>query len=148
MRTPRWKIITYALIIIAGLLPVVPNLLTTAQLSALPAWVSDYRITLGLDLQGGMHFVLDIDADTLVEQRLLNVAKDAKDALADAKLTKARTHVAGSKVVRLPTLPITSAGCPQGFAKFGKHHWVRRIWREGSRSLISQRPAPPRSTSR
>ena len=99
MRTPRWKIITYALVIIIGLLPVIPNLLTPTQLAALPEWVSDYRITLGLDLQGGMHFVLDIDADSLVEERLLNLAKEAKDALTGAELTGARVRVANGAIL-------------------------------------------------
>ena len=99
MRTPRWKIITYALVIIAGLLPVIPNLLTPAQLSALPDWVSDYRVTPGLDLQGGIHFVLDVDADTLMETRLLSLAKDAKDHLTGAEVTGSAVHVTNGAVV-------------------------------------------------
>ncbi|MGI9415607.1 MAG: protein translocase subunit SecDF, partial [Hyphomicrobiales bacterium] len=98
MRTPRWKIITYALIIIAGLMPAVPNLLTPAQLSGLPDWVSAFRITPGLDLRGGTHLVLEVDTSALIKERLQSLANDARVRLKHAGLAGAGVEAGGTAV--------------------------------------------------
>jgi SecD/SecF fusion protein len=65
MRPSGWKLVTYGLIVLIGLMLVAPNLLTPAQLAALPEWVPKQTIALGLDLKGGAHLVLEMDAEYL-----------------------------------------------------------------------------------
>ncbi len=66
MHIPRWKLVSYALILLLGIASAMPNLLTSEQLARLPAWVSDSRVTLGLDLRGGSHLALEVDGRTRI----------------------------------------------------------------------------------
>src|SRR3546814_7566656 len=84
MYIPRWKLISYALILLLGVASAMPNLLTPEQLSRLPAWIGDSRVTLGLDLKGGSHLALEVDADALVSERLEALAGEARQRLAEA----------------------------------------------------------------
>ena len=52
-------------IILIGCLIAAPNLLTRQQLAALPAWLPKKQVALGLDLRGGSHLVVEIDAAAL-----------------------------------------------------------------------------------
>ena len=44
------------------------------------------RIHLGLDLQGGMHLVLEVNADKAVEAAMERMANDMKETLMDSKV--------------------------------------------------------------
>src|SRR5262245_56478458 len=91
----RFKLATYALVILLGFLMAAPNLFTAAQLAALPGWLPKQQITLGLDLKGGSHLVLQIDAATL--------ERDHIDALADRALAALReANIRGATVLKSP----------------------------------------------
>lgn len=64
-----------------GALAAVPNLLDDATLASLPGFLPSKRLTLGLDLQGGSHMLLEVDADSVLRERLLNIEGDIRDAL-------------------------------------------------------------------
>ena len=103
MRTSRAKIITYILITLAVVLPTVFNLLTPSQLDALPSWVSKARITLGLDLRGGSHLVLEVDSKAFIDERLQILADDMRERLREAKITRVRAQVADGGLVLTAT---------------------------------------------
>jgi SecD/SecF fusion protein len=86
MRTSAWRLIAYAMIIIAGALTAVPNLLTSDLLDSWPGWLPKRQVTLGLDLRGGMHLVLEVDGKALVEERLLTLVREARTGLREAKI--------------------------------------------------------------
>src|SRR5262245_44155905 len=88
MRVPRWRIATYLVVIVAGLLAALPNLLTPAQLAAIPGWVPHQPVVLGLDLRGGSHLVLEVDSANLVRERLQLVAEDLRTRLREARITR------------------------------------------------------------
>lgn len=81
MRTPRWVVVTYVILILAGVLAALPNMFTPQQLAALPGWVPKQQITLGLDLQGGSHLVLEVDAAALKNDRLRSLLDDVRSTL-------------------------------------------------------------------
>jgi SecD/SecF fusion protein len=83
MRTARWKIVTYSLVIILGLGAALPSFLPTSFSSAWPEWITANRITLGLDLRGGSHLVLEVDSRALIAERLQLLADDLRRALRD-----------------------------------------------------------------
>jgi SecD/SecF fusion protein len=95
MKTPLWKLISYAVVLGLGVLIALPNVLTDAQLSALPEWLPKKRVTLGLDLRGGSHLVLEVDAKELVKERLENLTSDARTRLREERIASAsiRPHV-------------------------------------------------------
>lgn len=81
MRTARWVLVTYAAIIRAGIVAVLPNLFTPQQLAGLPSWFPKQQVMLGLDLRGGSHLVLEVDARALVQERLQDLVVQARREL-------------------------------------------------------------------
>jgi preprotein translocase subunit SecD len=68
---PRWKVWLIGLVIAAGVLLSIPSLLAgTPYANAWPKWLPQYRISLGLDLAGGSHLLLEADAADAQKQRL------------------------------------------------------------------------------
>lgn len=65
MRRPRWIILIYAVLLLAGVALAVPNFLPAAMRTQLPAVLSANTVSLGLDLKGGAHLLLAVDRDAL-----------------------------------------------------------------------------------
>jgi SecD/SecF fusion protein len=87
MLPSRWKLATYALVILIGCLIAAPNLFTRQQLAALPDWVPKHQVTLGLDLKGGSHLVLELDAAALEREQIDALLERTRDALREARMT-------------------------------------------------------------
>ncbi|MEQ1954179.1 protein translocase subunit SecD [Mesorhizobium sp. CN2-181] len=99
MRTPRWLVATYAIIVLAGILVALPNLFTQQQLAALPSWLPHKQVTLGLDLQGGSHLVLEVDADAVRKDRLRALLDQARDALRKDRVQSQSVRLVGDSIV-------------------------------------------------
>ena len=99
MRTPKWLIYTYAAIILAGIVAALPNLFTKQQLAALPDWLPKRQVTLGLDLQGGSHLVLEVDAAALKSDRLHALLDEARAELIKERVPPQSIRVVGDAVV-------------------------------------------------
>ncbi len=99
MRTSAWRLIAYAIIIFAGVRRALPNLLTQSQLDSLPDWLPKQRIALGLDLRGGAHLVLEVDAKALVAERVQDLVREARRVLRDAKIDTQSVRRDGNAVV-------------------------------------------------
>ncbi len=69
MKTLFSRALVYGLIILFGLLSALPNLLPESTLQKLPDWYSQNQITLGLDLRGGSHLLLEVDASELTRAK-------------------------------------------------------------------------------
>ena len=76
---------TAIIIIVAllGILYTVPNFLTKDQLAALPGWVPKQTVTLGLDLQGGSYLLLEVNRAGIINDRLTELRRDARNILAN-----------------------------------------------------------------
>lgn len=81
MRTPRWVMVSYAIIILIGILAALPNLFTAQQLATMPSWLPKQQVTLGLDLRGGAHLVLEVDKASLKAARLQSLLEEARTLL-------------------------------------------------------------------
>src|SRR4030043_2161365 len=78
----KWKFIIYAAITLFAILLLLPTV--TSQL---PSWytkiIPTEKIHLGLDLQGGMHLILEVEAEKAVESYVERVKNNLKDDLRD-----------------------------------------------------------------
>jgi preprotein translocase subunit SecD len=76
----KWKFILYAAITVFAILLLLPTL--TSQL---PAWYSKVipseKIHLGLDLQGGMHLVLEVEAEKAIESYVERIKSELREDL-------------------------------------------------------------------
>ena len=90
LRFAPWKIASIIGLIVAAVLTVVPSLLPTATLDAfddhLPAWAHPRTLTLGLDLQGGSHLLLQVDQADVVKTMVANLRDDVRRTLREEKV--------------------------------------------------------------
>lgn len=82
----RWKTILIWLAVLTGVLFALPNLLSKSTLDALPDWLPKQQLTLGLDLQGGSHILLQLDREEIVSDRKKTLRDDIRTALRQERI--------------------------------------------------------------
>jgi len=76
----KWKAIVTFLVLVGGIVYLVPSFVED-----LPEWWKKYlptdKIHLGLDLRGGIHLLLEVEADKAVENTVERIVTDLKEVL-------------------------------------------------------------------
>ncbi|WVT74750.1 protein translocase subunit SecDF [Sinorhizobium chiapasense] len=85
-RFPPLKRILVWLVALAGIAFALPNVLTREEVAGLPSWMPHRQVALGLDLQGGSHFMLRAARSDIVAERLEAVASEVGKSLRDADI--------------------------------------------------------------
>jgi preprotein translocase subunit SecD len=78
---PTWKAVLIILICCLGTLFSLPTFMSEKTLESLPAWFPKHQVSLGLDLQGGSHILLEVDIQTGLKDRLNLTMPDIRKAL-------------------------------------------------------------------
>lgn len=81
----RWKAIAVILTALIVCLCAVPNFFPEATVKSWPKWAQRH-VVLGLDLQGGSHILLEVDASSVKKDKLDQVRDDVRRVLRDAKI--------------------------------------------------------------
>lgn len=81
----RWKALAVILTALVVCLFAVPNFFPEAQVKTWPKWAQRHLV-LGLDLQGGSHILLEVDANSVKKDKLDQVRDDVRRTLRDAKI--------------------------------------------------------------
>jgi preprotein translocase subunit SecD len=81
----RWKALAIILTTLVVCLCAVPNFFPEARVKTWPLWAQRHLV-LGLDLQGGSHILLEVDANAVKKDKLDQVRDDVRRALRDAKI--------------------------------------------------------------
>ena len=76
-----WKVILVSVIVLAGLLFALPNLVSPETASRIPTWLPHKQVNLGLDLQGGAHLLYQLDEKEMVDDWLKNIRADVRETL-------------------------------------------------------------------
>ncbi|MBK8175922.1 MAG: protein translocase subunit SecD [Rhodospirillales bacterium] len=94
----RWK--TVMVLAVCGLAALLfaPNLLSRDQLEALPSWLPTRQITLGLDLQGGSHLLLQVETEAVVRDRLDALVDTIRSTLRESRIRYRELGVDGQAV--------------------------------------------------
>lgn len=82
----RWKTILIWLAVLAGIVYSAPNVMPASVLANMPSWGPKNPMTLGLDLQGGSHILLQIERQDLIEERLTSARDEIRQVLRDARI--------------------------------------------------------------
>ena len=82
----RWKIYLILATCIAGFILMLPNFLGRDTLAALPSWYANTRVSLGLDLRGGSHLLLEVDMATVIRDRVEGLVDGARQQLRTANI--------------------------------------------------------------
>jgi protein-export membrane protein SecD len=67
---PRWKVWGISLLCLIGIAFAIPSLFPESRVAAWPSIIPSARISLGLDLAGGSHLLLEADTSDVAKQRL------------------------------------------------------------------------------
>jgi preprotein translocase subunit SecD len=78
---PTWKVATVLIVLLVGTILAIPSLMPRATLDAMPSWFPKQTVTLGLDLQGGSHLLLEVGMESLIQERLDNTLAEARAKL-------------------------------------------------------------------
>lgn len=97
---PLWKPLAIAAVALYSLLYALPSLLGGVSTSY-PSWLPDKTISQGLDLQGGLYLLLEVDTDKAVEQAAENRVDEIRGALREKKLRYRGVAREGRDAVRV-----------------------------------------------
>lgn len=93
----RWKALAVIFTALIVCLCAVPNFFPEATVKTWPAW-AQRRLVLGLDLQGGSHLLLEVDANSVKKDKLDQVRDDARRTLREAKIGYTGLSIKGDNV--------------------------------------------------
>ncbi len=82
----RWKIFSILAAILAGFIYAAPNMMSQQTLDALPDWLPKSKMTLGLDLQGGSHLLMQVDRESMIDERKVALEDDVRSILRTEKI--------------------------------------------------------------
>jgi len=77
----KWKIAVIAVFVVLGIAYAVPNLLSEDDRKAIPSWLPNHSVNLGLDLRGGSHLLLEVDSETVINDRLTDMVDSIRNEL-------------------------------------------------------------------
>ena len=86
MKSFSSRAVVYGLLIVLGLLSALPNVLPTSVANKLPTWYTETTVSLGLDLQGGSHLLLEADTRELISNEYQAVIEELTTRLRDADI--------------------------------------------------------------
>ncbi|MGF1624837.1 MAG: protein translocase subunit SecD [Alphaproteobacteria bacterium] len=85
LRLSLWQILLVVGVVVLGIAFAAPNLFSRAAIEAAPSWVPNKQVSLGLDLQGGVHFLLEVDLGSAHADRMESVEGAVRAAFNDAQ---------------------------------------------------------------
>ena len=92
---PRWQLILVLAVLGIGLAFAAPNLLKRETAEALPGWIPNQQVNLGLDLQGGSYLLLEVDIDFVYREQLDDLVDGIRGELRRAGLGYTNLGVEG-----------------------------------------------------
>lgn len=81
MKKISWKLIVVAAILIAAFIYILPTIGMAIKGESEPGLWPHKKINLGLDLQGGMHLVLEVDTDKAVESTVERISQEMRSLM-------------------------------------------------------------------
>src|SRR3954468_16005377 len=94
----RWKAAAVLLTALIVCLCAVPNFFSERTFKALPKW-AQRQMVLGLDLQGGSHILLQVDADYVRKEQVETLRDDVRRVIRDNRLgSPAAATIRGNSV--------------------------------------------------
>src|SRR6202012_1600663 len=90
LRFATWKVVSILSATLLAVLVIAPSLLSPGARAAIeahvPSWLPMRTIVLGLDLQGGSHVLLEVDAASVLKTEVQNLRDDTRRLLREQKI--------------------------------------------------------------
>jgi len=91
----KWKITLIVLISLLGVIYATPNFLSEKTLQDIPDWLPNKQVSLGLDLQGGSHLLVEVDTDAVIKEYFEATVDQMRATLRKAKIRYTGLGVSG-----------------------------------------------------
>ncbi|MBL28829.1 MAG: protein translocase subunit SecD [Rhodospirillaceae bacterium] len=98
VRFERWKIALVVGILVLGVLFSLPNFFSRDAVESWPDWIPNKQISLGLDLQGGSHLLMEVEVGAVVRERLESLVDEARVRLRGDRIGYTGLGVSGNAV--------------------------------------------------
>ena len=95
----RWQIFLVLAVCAFGLIFAAPNALERKTAEDLPGWLPHKQISLGLDLQGGSHLLLEVEVEEVIEEQLTTLTDAVRSGLRQARIGYTGLGTEGTSVV-------------------------------------------------
>jgi len=82
----KWKIALVIAITVLGLSFAAPNFLSSQTANVLPDWLPHKQVSLGLDLQGGSHLLLNVETNAVIREHLEAMVDGVRAELRKARI--------------------------------------------------------------
>ena len=92
----KWKMVMVLGICVLGLVFAMPNFLSGDGADSLPGWIPRDQVSLGLDLQGGSHLLLEVDTGTVLREHLESTVDGMRIQLRKARIRYSGLGIAGN----------------------------------------------------
>ena len=83
---PAWKIGLVIVVCLTGFLTALPNFFSEQQLARFPSFLPTQQVSLGLDLQGGSHLLLEVDMEGVIAERLEILLDEVRSILRENRI--------------------------------------------------------------
>ena len=93
----RWKALAILATAFFICLAAVPNLFPESVVERWPKWAQRH-VVLGLDLQGGSHILLEVDANAVRQEKVEALRDDVRRVLRDARIGYSGLNARGDTV--------------------------------------------------
>jgi preprotein translocase subunit SecD len=94
----KWKIAVVVAVCVLGVAFAAPNLLDRKTTQNLPGWLPSQQISLGLDLRGGSHLLLEVEAQTVINERLESIVDSIRQTLRSERIRYTGLGIHGDAV--------------------------------------------------
>ena len=102
LRISQWQFVVVLGIVLLAIAFAAPNLFSREDVTDAPTWLPNKQVSLGLDLQGGVHFLMEIDLPGAHAERMESVMEAVRGAFVEAEPRVGYTGLtAGREVVTL-----------------------------------------------
>lgn len=94
----KWKIFTIIGLCVLGLAFAAPNFVNQRTLEGLPDWVPHKQVSLGLDLQGGSHLLIEVQVNQVIDEFLETIIDGARRLLRDNRIKYVKLGTSGGDI--------------------------------------------------
>lgn len=114
-----WRLMIVAVVFIMGLIWAAPNFISTQKLAW---WPTSDKLTMGLDIQGGLHLVMGVDIVGALKQETARTAATIKDELSKEGASPSQFEVVD------PVQGLIKAEFASSEAKEKAQAWIERSY--------------------
>ncbi|MFH1803594.1 MAG: protein translocase subunit SecD [Pseudomonadota bacterium] len=82
----KWKVALVLLVCALGVIYAAPNFLPKGSFSSDSDWMPGKQISLGLDLRGGSHMLLEVGVDTVIRERYDTLSDSIRNVLREERI--------------------------------------------------------------